>query len=93
MCRGSVPTMSTSSTGDSGEGFDQTNALAGDTTGESDGTAESELRSAGERGGGDATPAVGDDDDLELDDRDRLGGSDPAGPEILPRTLGRDNEL
>ncbi|WP_210481577.1 hypothetical protein [Naasia sp. SYSU D00948] len=88
--------MSTSSTGSglSEEGFDQTNAMAGDTTGESDGTAESELRSGGERSGGaDATSAPGDDDDLELDGRDRLGGADPAGPEILPRTLGRDNEV
>ena len=88
--------MSTSSTGadGTGDGFDQTNAMAGDITGESGGTAEGELQSAGERDATDVdTHGPGDDDDLELDDRDRLGGSEPEGPAILPRLLGKDNEV
>ncbi len=85
---------SSTGAGGAGDGFDQTNALAGDTTGESGGTAEGELRSAGERDDTDIdSRRPGDDDDLELDDRDRLGGSDPEGPAILPRILGKDNEV
>ncbi|WP_210508136.1 hypothetical protein [Naasia sp. SYSU D00057] len=60
--------MSTSGTGRDdavGEPFDQTNGLAGDQLGESDGTAEGELSNAAERDAGDddqlppASPARG----------------------------------
>ena len=87
--------ISGSGAGTTGDGFDQTNALAGDTAGETDGTLEGERYSAGERGSGadDGAGRPGDDDDLELDGRDRLGGSDPEGPAILPRLLGKDKEV
>jgi hypothetical protein len=87
--------MSTTGAGGAGDDFDQTNALAGDTAGESDGTLDGERVSAGERSSDADSDAgrPGDDDDLELDGRDRLGGSDPEGPAILPRLLGEDNEV
>jgi hypothetical protein len=72
--------MSTNSSGNPsdqgiGEGFDQTNDLAGDQLGESDGTAAGETTNAAER-----------------DDASTLGDSDPEGPGVLPRLLGKDDE-
>ena len=73
--------MSTNSSGGAsdqgvGDGFDQTNDLAGDQLGESDGTVDGETSNASERG----------------DDDEQGGHTDPEGPGILPRLLGSDNE-
>jgi hypothetical protein len=74
--------MSTDSTGppDKVEPFDPTNGAAGDLLGESDGTAEGELRSAADRG----------DDDLGDDDEPERPIGDGNRPAILNRVLHDD---
>jgi hypothetical protein len=87
--------MNTQSSGqsDPGEAFDPTNGMAGNQMGESDGTAEGELRSAAERDdGGDGNTDAGDRDEGDpslVDDPKRpIGnGNEPA---ILGRLLDDD---
>jgi|tagenome__1003787_1003787.scaffolds.fasta_scaffold19270173_1 hypothetical protein len=73
--------MSTESTGrpDAAEPFDPTNGVAGDTMGESDGTAEGELKSAADRG-----------DEAEDDDEPGRPIGDGNRPAILNRVLDDD---
>ncbi|BDZ47256.1 hypothetical protein [Naasia aerilata] len=82
--------MNTQDTGrpDAGEPFDQTNALAGDQLGESDGTAEGERSSAADRS--DAEYSFGDDGDPSLVDDPKRPIGDDNEPAILGRLLDDD---
>ncbi|WP_210480029.1 hypothetical protein [Naasia sp. SYSU D00948] len=59
------------------EGFDQTNSLAGDQLGESDGTVDGQLQSSADRGGDDDSLLAGDND---ADDRGEGNGFLPGNP-------------
>ena len=82
--------MDTQSSGrpEDGEPFDQTNAMAGDQLGDSEGTADGELRSTAERSDGDVGGADDGDPSLVDDPKRPIGdGNEPA---ILGRLLHDD---
>jgi hypothetical protein len=83
--------MSTQSSGqpETGEAFDPTNGRAGDQMGESDGTADGELRSAGERGEN-TDAGDGDEGDPSLVDDPKRPIGDGNEPAILGRLLDDD---